>query len=253
MSLQVTILGSGTIIPTSNRRSTSLVIARGDELYLFDCGPGALDALEEAGLRFRELKRVFLTHYHPDHTLGIGHLLAAIRLDGVMGGGGSLTIVGPRGLGDFIGRWHALYHSTVLEDASLELVEIGDGDAYTENDVKVRAAKVDHDDYAALAYRFESEGRSVVYTGDTEYTESLVEFSKGADLLFAECSFPDDQPMTGHMTPTAVGKLAARARAGRVVLVHLYPVYGDKDPGAGVRSAFSGQVTVATDGMMIDL
>jgi ribonuclease BN (tRNA processing enzyme) len=253
MSLQITILGSGTIIPTTDRRSTSLVIARDDELFLFDCGPGTLDALEEAGLTFRDLKRVFLTHYHPDHTLGIGHLLAALRLDGVMGGGGSLTIFGPRGLGDFIERWHSLYTSTVLEDASLELVEVGDGDVYTGSGVEVRAAAVDHDGHAALAYRFEGEGRSVVYTGDTECTEALVELSRDVDLLFAECSFPDDRPMTGHMTPSAVGKLAARSGAGRVVLVHLYPVFGDRDPAAVVRGAFSGRVTVADDGMKIDL
>ncbi len=253
MSLEVTILGSGTIIPTADRRSTSLVIARGGELYLFDCGPGTLDALEEEGLTFRDLKRVFLTHYHPDHTLGIGHLLAALRLDGMMGGNGSITIFGPPGLDDFIERWHSLYHSTVLEDASLDLIEVEGGDVYTWNGVDVRAATVEHDNHTALAYRFGVEGKSVVYTGDTEYTESLVEFSKDADLLIAECSLPDDRQMPGHMTPSSVGKLAERAGAGRVVLVHLYPVFGDRDPGAAVRGVFSGQVTVADDGMKIYL
>lgn len=253
MSLQITILGSGTIIPTTDRRATSLAITHDGELHLFYCGPGTLDALEEAGSTFRDLRRVFLTHYHPDHTLGIGHLLAALRLDGLMGGGGSLTIYGPRGLGDFIGRWNALYPATVLEDASLELVEVLDDDVYAGNGVEVRAVSVDHGGHEALAYRLEAGGGSVVYTGDTEYTESLVEFSKGAGLLIAECSFPDDRPMTGHMTPSAVGRLAARSGVDRVVLVHLYPVFGDLDPGAGVRGEFTGEVTVADDGMTMSL
>ena len=68
MSAQVTILGTGTIIPTPEREATSLVVACGGEPYLFDCGPGTLDALEGAGLSFRELKHVFLTHYHRSYT-----------------------------------------------------------------------------------------------------------------------------------------------------------------------------------------
>ncbi len=253
MSLEVTILGSGTIIPTRRRRATSLVVGRGDELYLFDCGPGTLDALEGSGFSFRDLKRVFLTHYHPDHTLGVGRLLAALRIDDSSGGQGALTFYGPGGLTDFIDRWHALYRATLPKAAHPTLVEVDGGEVYSGGGVTVRAAVVDHDGQAALSYRFDAGGVGLVYTGDTAYTEILVELAHNVELLITECSVPDDQPMAGHMTPSAVGRLAARCGAARVVLVHLYPVFGRQDPTEAVKRLYRGPVTVAEDGMKIDL
>ncbi len=253
MSLQVTILGSGTIIPTPRRRATSLAVGVGDEWYLFDCGPGTLDGLEESGLCFRDLKHVFLTHFHPDHTLGVGHLLAALRIDESSGGQGGLTFYGPGGLTDFIERWHALYHATLPKAAHPTLVEVDGGEVYSGGGVRVRAAGVDHDGRAALAYRFDAEDASIVYTGDTAYTEILVELAREVALLIAECSVPDDRPMAGHMTPSAVGALAARCGAARVVLVHLYPVFDGQDPAEAVKRVYRGPVTVAEDGMKINL
>ncbi|HUV36481.1 MAG TPA: MBL fold metallo-hydrolase [Patescibacteria group bacterium] len=253
ISVQVTILGSGTIIPTRGRRATSLTMSCGNDRYLFDCGPGTPDALEESGLSFRDLKRVFITHYHPDHTLGIGHLLAALRIDDAAGGQGGLTLYGPTGIVDFIDRWHALYPATEPGTAHPTLVEVGGGCVYSAEGVDVRATGVDHDGRPALAYRLDAGGASIVYTGDTAYTESLVELARDVELLIAECSVPDDRPMAGHMTPSAVGTLAARSGAGRVVLVHLYPVFGRHDPAEAVRRDYPGSVVVAEDGMKIDV
>jgi ribonuclease BN (tRNA processing enzyme) len=226
---------------------------RGGEPYLFDCGPGSLDALEEAGLSFRAVRRVFLTHYHPDHTLGLGRLLAALHVDEHTNGTEPLTIHGPEGLTGFIDRWRALYRSTAPKGTPPDLVEVRGVDAYSGGGVEVRAVAADHSSETALSYRFEADGASIVYTGDTEYTESLVEFSRGADLLVAECSVPDEREMAGHMIPSTIGKLAAGAAVGRVVLVHMYPVFGAADPAAPVRRIFKGTVTVAGDGMKIEV
>jgi ribonuclease BN (tRNA processing enzyme) len=253
MSLQVRILGSGTIIPARRRRATSLAVGRGDEWCLFDCAPGSLDALEGTGLSFRDLERVFLTHFHPDHTLGIGRLLAALRVDDSSGGQGGLTLYGPSGLADFIERWHALYPATLPKGAPPALVEVDGGEVYGGGGVTVRAAAADHDGRPALSYRFDADDAGIVYTGDTAYTETLVELARGVELLIAECSFPDDRPMAGHMTPSDVGRLAERCGAARVVLVHLYPVFGVRDPAEAVTRLYGGPVTVAEDGMKIDL
>ncbi|MCK4236119.1 MAG: MBL fold metallo-hydrolase [Candidatus Krumholzibacteria bacterium] len=253
MHLRVTVLGSGTIIPSAERKPTALLIEAGQVAYLFDCGPGILQALEDTGFSFRSLNRVLFTHFHPDHTLGIGRLLAAINNDPASDKRQRLVFYGPCGLSDFIGRWNELYCSTTPGGDCLELVEVGAGEVLRDGDVWIRAVRVEHGDHEALAYRVDRRDASIVYTGDTAFTESLVELAKDTDLLVSECSFPDDRPAEGHLTPSDVGRLASRSRAGRVVLVHLYPVFEGSDPARSVKKHYGGPVIAARDGMTIDL
>lgn len=253
MSLRITVLGSGTVIPSNGRRATALLVEGGGERLLFDLGPCVLEALEDAGTTFRSIDRVFITHFHPDHTLGIGHLLAAINNDRVGIGDRELPLYGPDGLSVFMERLRALYPSLVCGDGCLRLVEVSGGDCPVGGEVRVVADQAIHGGRSALSYRIEHAGASMVYTGDTEYSERVAELARGVDLLVAECSFPDDQPARGHLTPSGVGRLASRARVKAVVLVHMYTLFGRTDPAALVRKHFGGSVTAATDGMTIDL
>ena len=223
------------------------------EPYLFDCGPGVLEAMEELGFNFRSLYKIFLTHFHPDHTLGLGRLLAAINNDPASADRERLIVHGPRGLKDFFERWNTLYSSTRPDRDYLELDEVGPGDVTREGLIRIRAAEAQHGDMPALAYRIEEESTSIVYTGDSEYSESLIEFSSGAGILVAECSFPDERPVPGHMTPADVGRLASEARAEQVLLVHMYPEVDGTDPARSVKKRYKGRVTVARDGMVLDL
>lgn len=253
MSLRLTVLGSGTIIPSIDRRATALMVEAGGEPYLFDCGPGVLEAMEELGFSFRSLYNIFLTHYHPDHTLGLGRLLAAINNDTISIVRERLAIHGPSGLKDFLESWNNLYSSTLPKRDYLELDEIGSGDVSREGLVRIRAAEAKHGDIPALAYRIDEENTSIVYTGDSEYSETLVELSAGAGVLVAECSFPDERPVPGHMTPSDVGRLASDAGVEQVLLVHMYPEVDGTDPARSVKKRYKGRVTVARDGMVLDL
>jgi ribonuclease BN (tRNA processing enzyme) len=249
MSFRVTVLGSGTIIPTAERRSTALLVEAGERTILFDCGPGAPDALAEAGFSFRDLREVFLTHCHPDHTLGLGHLLAAINVDPVSRYEGKLKLYGPRGLADFVARWHYLYRSTHPKWDFLELAEIGPGVVAGTGKAVVTASSASHGDAAALSYRVDYKEKSVVYTGDASYSDSLVALARDVDLLVAECSFPDGREVEGHLTPASVGRLAAEAAARHVVLVHMYPVFDDESPATAVKRHYRGSVEVGHDGL----
>lgn len=251
MGLSARIIGSGTIVPSADRRSTSILVETGAESVLVDCGPGALDGLEEAGFSFRDLRKVLFTHYHPDHSLGIGHLLSAINTDPLGRREDPLIFCGPRGLRELIERWNVLYSSTVPRGDYLELVEIADGDIVSEGELEIRAAGTVHGDRPSLAYRFERGDSCVVFTGDAAYSEALVRISRGADVLLSECSFPDGASAEGHMTPSEVGRLASDAGVKRIVLLHLYPLF-DGDPAADVRRRFGGRVSTARDGMEIE-
>ena len=77
--MQVTILGAGTSIPAPRHSPAGIYVKVGGEHLLFDAGPGTLQRLHTAGVIFRELDRIFLTHYHIDHCLDLVSILFASR------------------------------------------------------------------------------------------------------------------------------------------------------------------------------
>ena len=255
--MRIRILGSGTIIPSKGRRPASLLVEWNGEQVLLDCGPGALDAIEESGLSYRDVRRIFISHYHPDHTLDVGRLLAAINNDESYPEGGRITLYGPVGLDGFLEGWHRLYGGTAPKRNFLESIEVSGGVVLTVGSSSIRAAEVDHAGMSALAYRVEEGGASIVYTGDTGYDPRLVVLTGGTDLLVSECSFPDGHEVEGHLTPSLVGRIATEAAAGRVLLVHLYPEqfrdpYSAEIVADAVRRHYDGPVDIAHDGMEFD-
>jgi ribonuclease BN (tRNA processing enzyme) len=253
MALRLTVLGSGTIVPSQARRATSLLVEGGGEEILIDCGPGALQALEETGKSYRDIHRILLTHFHPDHTLGLGRLFAAIKNDAALTERHWIVIYGPEGLARFISGWNDLYDGIVPGDSILNLVTMEPGYEIDIGDMLITAGPVDHGGRPALAYRIERDGASIVYTGDTARSERITQFASGADMFVSECSFPDEAPAEGHMTPVEVGETAESAGAGEVLLVHMYPFFGETDPAAEVRRVFGGKVTTGRDGMVIEI
>ncbi len=104
----------------------------------------------------------------------------------------------------------------------------------------------------ALTWRVQSRDAGIFYTGDTGFSDEVAESANGVDLLVAECSFPDDSPADGHLSPRSAGRLARRAQAGKLLRVHLYPVF-EEDPSVPAGKEFGGDVSVASDGMVIDV
>lgn len=252
MSFRAIVLGSGTILPSAGRRSTSIFVEAGDTRMLLDCGPGSLDALEEFALSWRSIEVILLTHYHPDHALDIGRLLAARNADTDKSSRSRIKVCGPSGLQAFIERWQALFPSMVPKQDYLEIHEIDAGRIEC-IDEAVYACRTAHGSSPSLAYYVERNGKRLVYTGDTGWSDELVVFAREADLLLAECSFPDSSGIAGHLTPSTVGKLAARAGARRLILVHLYPVHGSENPASRASKFFTGPIETAYDGLEIVL
>jgi ribonuclease BN (tRNA processing enzyme) len=253
MAIRIVILGTGTVIPSSSRGATSLLIEAHGEKALFDCGPGALEAVERSGRAYRDIKKIFLTHFHPDHTLDMGRLFAAMKNDESYSIGERLEIFGPPGLERFVDGWDSLYGGIVpgndcitLIEGSWEVGHSGDGPVVT-------ACEVDHTGHEAYAYRLSYRDSSVAYTGDTGYASSVVELAMGADLLVAECSFPEERAVEGHLTPSSAGRIAQEAGVGRMILVHLYPLVEEAVALDGVRRLYGGPVEVASDGMEIEI
>ena len=123
-------------------------------------------------------------------------------------------------------------------------------DRFTWEGLTIKSAPVNHID-SSLAYRVEAEGRALVYSGDTDVSETLVELARGADLLVLECANPFKVP--GHLTPEQAGRMAARAGVPRLVLTHFYPPCDEVDVTALAAREFNGEIIRAEDGLGLRL
>jgi ribonuclease BN (tRNA processing enzyme) len=106
----------------------------------------------------------------------------------------------------------------------------------------------------SIAFRITGPGgRRLVYSGDTDYSESLVDLARGADLLICESSFPEEHKVRGHLTPAMAGDIAARAAVRRLMLTHFYPACDRADIEGECRRTYRGPLVLARDLMRLSL
>lgn len=242
---RLVLLGTGTPEADPERSGPALAVVVDDHAYLVDAGPGVVrraaaaanDA--EPALDTDRLGRVFLTHLHSDHTLGLPSLILG---PWVLGRAEPLTVHGPPGTEAMVEHLLEAWREDVairtegLERASPDgwratVREVEPGLAYEDERVRVRAFAVDHGSWShAFGYRFEGPDRVIVVSGDTRPTDAVVEACDGCDLLvhevyalarFGELPEPVQRYHRAFHTSSAeLAELATRARPERLVLYH---------------------------------
>ncbi|MCF8111000.1 MAG: ribonuclease Z [Desulfobacteraceae bacterium] len=255
--LRVTILGSGTCVPSLERSSCSVLMETGKVSMLFDIGPGTMHRLLEAGSRVTGIDFLFISHFHPDHTGELASFLFANKSPNPQARKKKLTIAGGPGFADFYENlartwphWLDLGQNSVITEIDPET-----GKQVSDNDegFNISFAPAPHQP-ESIAFRVQAgNGQSVVYTGDTDFCREIVELAKNADILICECALPDNIKVEGHMTPALAGKTATEARAGCLVLTHFYPECEKADIEGQCRKTYSGPIYLARDLMSFDL
>ncbi|WP_166175433.1 MBL fold metallo-hydrolase [Rubrobacter tropicus] len=248
--MEITVVGSGTVAPRPERRQSCVVVEAGGETLVFDLGAGAVTGMVAAGVDPFAVDRIFFTHFHPDHTLDAVNLLFAMNYGTEEPRTRPLHVTGPEPFENF---W-----SSILNVWGEWMT--GDYPILTREVAHTCDSPIEIDRYGltwtpaahrpeSIAYRLDGENGAFVYTGDTEYSPSVVDLARDAHTLLIECSFPDDAPVRGHLTPGGAARMASEAGVQRLVLTHLYPAVDDgRLPGA-VKRGFDGEVLVAEDGL----
>jgi ribonuclease Z len=252
--MRITVVGSGTVVPSLERRQSCVVVHTGGEMLVFDLGSGAVRGMLQADLDPFAIDRIFFTHFHPDHTIDAVPLLFAVNHGSREKRTRPLRVAGPEPFVDFWaslmkvwGKWMVGDYATLLSELPHECpspIELAG--------CRISWAPVEHR-HESIGYRLDAGGGAFVYTGDTEYSESVVELARGADTLLIECAFPDDTPIPGHLTPSGVARIASEAGVRRVVLTHIYPVTDLVDLVSEVGKGFDGEVAVAEDGLTLEV
>jgi len=249
--LRVTIIGSGCGIPNPDRGSPCIAVGVGKRLFALDCGPGAIRSMAGAGLPWAKLDTIFITHFHTDHIGDIGPLLFALNIPDV-NRAEPLSVYGPPGVREFYDKLVAAYGEWLVPKRYELRIEELHGQPVEGGDWRIETAYAEHSK-PAYAYRFEADGGSVVYSGDTDYSEEIVKLATGCDLLILECSYPDELEVDGHLSPRKAGEMAQRAGCKQLALTHIYPVCADYDLVSECRQIFDGDIVLAEDGMTFRL
>ncbi|MBF0438906.1 MAG: ribonuclease Z [Magnetococcales bacterium] len=243
--MQGILLGSGTGVPSLRRNAPGYFLEVGTHQFLIDCGSGTLLQLERAGKSFKNLDALFITHVHADHIGDLTPLIHAMQLPGLHREK-PFTLFGPPGFTEFFDRIVAPV-ATPPSAFPFQIVETPLN--LKMEDVIIQSCPTLHSDrFHSSAYGFKSQGRSVVFSGDTDFDLGLMSFCQEADLVILECSTLDEEKVKGHMSAGLCGHFATQAHIKRLILSHFYPIAGpDSMFFAECRRHYLGPLDLGSD------
>src|SRR5215813_6133021 len=275
---QVVILGTGTPAANPDASGPAVAIVVNGTAYLVDCGPGVVRraaAAERKGiaaLRVQNIKTVFITHLHSDHTLGYPDLIFS---PWVLGRSEPLQAYGPRGLRSMTDHIEKAWEKDIdvrtrgLEQGnktgySVDVHEIEPGVVYHDDNLTVKAFLVPHGSWdQAFGYRFETADRTIAISGDTGPTEAVAKACDGCDVMLNEAyseaslasGIPDRRVPAQkyfHSFHVSSSELAAEAKVGKPKLLVLYHqmYWGSTTPEMlrdEVKQRYDGNVVSAHD------
>lgn len=219
--MRLQFIGSGDAFGSGGRFNTCFHLTGARTNALIDCGASSLIALKKAGVDRNAIATILVTHFHADHFGGIPFFVLDAQL--IAKRTAPLLIAGPPGLPGWYERLFAANfpgERTLPFALTLQEVEIGKPNAV--GDLRVTPFAVRHDDRAGpcLAYRIEAEGKTICYSGDTEWTDALIEAARGADLFISEC-YTFGKPRRAHLSLSVLREHLAAIDAKRVILTHM--------------------------------
>ncbi len=273
--LTVTLLGTaGGPTGFVGRAGPSVLVEAAGERLLFDAGRGAMGRLRQ--LNIRHVSKLFLTHLHSDHVVG----LTDVWLTGwVRGRPSAFEVWGPEGTTSMTDHLEQAFAFDIYarrdidsrlpgDGVVLETTDIQEGVVFDRNGVKVTAFDVDHRPIApALGFRIDYRGRSVAISGDTRPSDNLVKFSTGVDLLVHEVygANPNDAPdpaaakiiQAHHTTLDEAAEIFSRTRPSLAVYYHITPRFLSSEEIAALpartNAAYEGRVESGEELMRIEI
>lgn len=222
--MQIRFLGSGDAFGSGGRFNTCFHVTAGAGCFLIDCGASSMIAMRQFEVDPNAIHTVFVSHLHGDHFGGLPFMILDAQLYSKRTA--PLTIAGPPGLRHRLDQAMEVFFpgsTGAKRKFAVEVIELTAGAAVEINGVTVTPFEVNHACGAPpYALRFACDGRTVCYTGDTQWTDALIEAGRNADLLIAEALFYD-KPIKWHLDYASLAAHLDAIAAKRVILTHLGP------------------------------
>ena len=238
----VTLLGTGSPQPAIDRFGPGVLVQAGGQTFLIDCGRGVTQRLLQMDVALGAANKLFLTHLHSDHVVGIPDLWLTGWLEPPFAQRkGAFQVFGPAGTRNMMENLEKAYdwdirirmadQKLARENVAVSVTEISEGVVYDSDGVKVTAFEVDHGDLVkpAFGYRIDYGGRSAVISGDTRFNENLIKYATGTDLLIHQVAAVRPELLTSpvfqvilahHTKPDEAGVVFARTKPKLAVFYH---------------------------------
>lgn len=242
--MRLTVLGSSGTYPSPSNPGSGYLVESGDTSIWLDAGPGTFARL--MGITDVDtLDGIVLSHAHPDHCTDIFSALHYFRHG--PRSRGAIPLVVPDGLlrrlTGFLGGSEAFLDTFAADvvgaGSSAQIGRLGLSFTVTNHPVPT------------LATRLDFEGRSIVYTADTGWSDEVVTLADGADVLVCEAALQGPaagKPYTHHLTAEEAGQIAHQAGVRRLVLTHIPPHLDHGRSVAEAESTFGREVMLAVPG-----
>jgi ribonuclease BN (tRNA processing enzyme) len=220
--MQLRFVGCGDAFGSGGRSNTCFHLTGARTNLLIDCGASSLPALKRLGIACNDVALILITHFHGDHFAGLPFLLLDAQFSRRTL---PLVIAGPAGIAARLTQvMEALFEhsSSTPRKFDLSVVELAPGQLARLGEVSVTPYPVVHGNSGGpfLGYRIEAEGKVVAYTADTEWTDSLIQLGREADLLVAE-AYTRDKAVKNHLSLAALEAHLDEIRPKRLVLTHM--------------------------------
>ena len=270
----VVLLGTGTPNADPERSGPAVAVVVNGAAYLVDCGPGVVRRAVAAerkkdipALNVTNLQKVFITHLHSDHTLGLPDL---IFTPWVLGRTAPLEVYGPRGVKDMTDNIERAWAKDIdvrthgLEQGNTtgykaQAHEVEPGVIYKDPNVTVTAFEVKHGSWdQAFGYKIQTADRVIVISGDTAPTDAVAKACDGCDVLLHEVY--NARPLSDktqptlryfqafHTTAQELGTIATAAHPKLLVLYHqIFEGLPEQDLMDQLKQAYKGKVASGRD------
>jgi ribonuclease BN (tRNA processing enzyme) len=244
--MRVQFLGSGDAFGSGGRFNTCIFVADKGDAFLIDCGASSMIAMRKYAIDPNRIRKIFVSHLHGDHFGGLPFFILDAQFYSRRTA--PLALIGPQGFKTRLAEAMEVFFpgsSTARRKFEIEITEIAAGETHAISRVTVSSVEVKHACGAPpLALRLTCADKSIAYSGDTEWTEALVEIARNVDLFVVEAlSF--DKKIPHHMDYATLRANAARIGAKRIVLTH---------PGPDMLArAHEADHVIAEDGAVFEL
>ncbi|WP_419949387.1 MBL fold metallo-hydrolase [Candidatus Palauibacter sp.] len=253
---ELIVAGCGTVVPEGDRAASSYWVSMGRARILFDCGPGAVQALARLELPWGGLTDLVLSHFHADHVGALPGLFFAFRYGLEEPRLRPLTVWGPAGTRRFLERLAGAYGDFVLDPGfPVRVEDVTPGEPRTlDAGPLLEAHKTPHTE-ESVAWRLDGAGTGFGYSGDTGPSTELGPFMRGVGALVCECSLDDAHASDNHLSPSRVAAVASAARPRLLVLTHVYPHFRKACdvPRLVAQAGYSGDTCLAKEGLRVAL
>jgi ribonuclease BN (tRNA processing enzyme) len=227
--MELTLLGTGCGIPQSERNSPAALLKINRRNILLDSGSGTIRQLLKLKITYTDIDYILYSHFHVDHINDLACLLFACKYPAIPRRK-DLVIIGPLGIENFYHKLIELYKNQLdAQQYKVQIKEMQTGSSYEFKEFEVKSQLLKHMEEApSLAYKIivKKQNKVLVYAGDTELCQELIDFLVDADAAVLECSFP--LKVKGHLCPEDIELILSKTNCKKLILSHFYPVWDKK-------------------------